>query len=103
MATRISALELAQLIRVSYKQLDRWAVLGYIKEEPRERGTGHRRTFRNGEVRVAQVMATLVHAGVTPSVAAKAARTAILEVDSNGPLFMSELTRGVAVTGRLSA
>lgn len=98
---RIGALELADLIGVSYKQIDRWSVLGYIKEEPRELGTGHRRAFRNGEVRVAQILATLVKAGVAVPVAAKAARSAILEVDSKGPLFMSELKPGIAVTGRI--
>jgi hypothetical protein len=99
----IGALELAELIGVTYKQIDRWSVLGYIREEPRELGTGHKRTFRNGEVRIARIMGVLVSAGVAVPIAAKAARSAILEVDNKGPLFMSELKPGLAVTGRIEA
>ena len=97
----VTSEELAALIDVSYKRINTWATRGYLKEEPRFKGTGHRRTFRASEVRIAQVMAELVKAGVIPSVASKAARGAMVEVDSRGPLFMCELTKGVAVTGRL--
>ena len=100
---RIGALELAHLTGTTYKQIDRWAAARYIREEPREPGTGHRRAFRNGEIRIAQVMAALVKAGVSAPIAATAARRAILEYDSKGPLFMSELAPGIAVTGRIAS
>jgi hypothetical protein len=99
----MSATELAALAHVSYRQIDRWAVQRFIKEEPREAGTGNKRQFRATEVRICQMMAVMVNAGVSAPVAARAARAAILEVDAAGPVFMSELARGVAVTGRIPA
>jgi hypothetical protein len=99
--TRLGAMELAALADITYKQLDTWTKNDWVKEEPRPSGTGHHRAYRATEVRIAQIMGVLVNAGVAAPVAARAARSAILEVDTRGPLFMSELARGVAVTGRI--
>jgi len=99
----MGAIELADRAGVSYKQIDTWTKLHYLRAEPNPGGTGHKRAYKPGEVRVAQIIGALTRASVVSSVAAKAARTAILEVDTKGPLFMSELVPGVAVTGRISA
>lgn len=99
----IGALELADLAGLTYKQVDHWTKRRFLKPEPNPGGTGHKRTYKAAEVRVAQIMGELTRAGVTASVAAKAARGAILEVDKAGPVFMAELARGVAVTGRIPA
>lgn len=102
-AQLMGALELAARAGVTYKQIDTWTKRHYLRPEPSPGGTGNKRTYKPGEVRITQIIATLTKAGVAPSVAAKAARTAILEVDSKGPIFMTELVRGVAVTGRIAA
>jgi hypothetical protein len=99
----IGALELAERAGVTYKQIDSWTKLSHLKAEPRQPGTGHKRLYKPGEVRVAQIMGSLVGAGVAAPVAARAARSAILEMDTQGPIFMAELVRGVAVTGRIPA
>jgi hypothetical protein len=99
----MSSLELAERAGLTYKQVDHWTKRRFLKPEPNPGGTGHRRAFKPSEVRVAQVMSALVRAGVMPHIAAKAARSAILEADDRGMVFISELIKGVAVTGRVSA
>jgi DNA-binding transcriptional MerR regulator len=99
--TLIGTRELAHLCRVSERQIMTWADLRYLRESPRQPGTGHRRAFSPSEARVAQIMAVMVNAGVSPAMAAPAARRAILEADDKGPVFMTELAHGIAVTGRI--
>lgn len=99
----MGALELADRAGVTYKQIDTWTKRRYLHPEPNPGGTGHKRAYKPGEVRIAQIIGTLTTAGVTPSIAAQAARSAILEPDTNSLVFITELAKGIAVTGRIAA
>lgn len=99
----MGSLELAQRAGVTYKQVDHWTKRRFLKPEPNPGGTGHKRAFKPSEVRVTQIMATLVNAGIRPHVAAKAARSAILEPAATELVFLTELVKGIKVTGRIPA
>jgi len=95
--------ELAQLAGISRRQVDNWTRHQYLKDENRlVMRQGSRRQFKPQEVRIAQIMAVLTSAGVLPHKASKAARTAIVLADDKGIAFITELAKGLAVTGRLT-
>jgi len=93
--------ELATRAGVTPRQIDHWASVGWIKEQPRKKGTGNKRAFNPTEVRITQLIGLMVKAGIAPSAAAHAARTGILEADQKGFLLMAELIPWVAVSIRV--
>lgn len=70
----VGAAELRALTGISYRQLDWWCTKGYLKPEQESTGPGSRRTFGADEVAVACRMVQMVESGVTPKLAAVAAR-----------------------------
>jgi DNA-binding transcriptional MerR regulator len=74
----VSARQLAELVRVSYRQLDHWLSAGYLPAHDGTPGTGHRRRFTPAEVETARVLAALVHAGIDPRAAGEALPSALV-------------------------
>lgn len=82
-------------LNISYRQLDYWVRMGYLK--PRHiGGSGNPRDFTNEEEIVLIRMARLVNAGLRPDVAAKAARSAVADSGSE----YVDLGRGVLLKTR---
>lgn len=94
--TGMTTTAVAELIRVSTRQLDYWVRVGYITVVDARPGTGHVRAWSNAEVRDAAVFAALVHAGIR--------HDAILDGWSSlnhGPDWFAMYLGEVLVTGRL--
>jgi DNA-binding transcriptional MerR regulator len=70
--------EVARHVRVSFRQLDYWVRFGLLPIVDRRPGTGSKRLWSASEIHSAEVMAALVHAGVTPHAAAEALQTAVV-------------------------
>ena len=68
--------QLAKHIGASYRQVDHWTTLGYLKARRGTANPGHgfRRDYTPREVEVAEAMAALVKQGVEPKVAARIGR-----------------------------
>lgn len=64
---------LARTPGLSYRMLDHWVRKGYLRPATKG-GTGNAREWSGDEVRVAQKMARLVAAGLTPAAAHEVAR-----------------------------
>jgi hypothetical protein len=98
----VKAVELAAAARVSYRQIDYWTRRGFIVPDPRIPGIGHRRHYAPDEVRRTLVLAALVHAGIGPEIAAKAARTAVVvDDDPDVPHGFATMIDTLAIFGRL--
>lgn len=63
---------------ITYRQLDHWSRMGYLRPVRLERGkgggTGSPRVWPPGELQVARLMGRLTAAGIQPSLAAVVAR-----------------------------
>lgn len=59
---------------LSYRQLDHWTRVGYLRPSHPGRGSGSVRAFPRSELAVARVMLRLTAAGVTPDAAHRVAR-----------------------------
>jgi DNA-binding transcriptional MerR regulator len=59
---------------ITYRQLDHWSRIGYLKPSNPDCGSGRRRDFPMAEVTVARRMALLVNAGLTLKTAHRVAR-----------------------------
>ena len=59
---------------ISYRQLDYWTRRGFLCPEQTEPGSGRSRRWSLAELDVAERMAALVSAGLTPEAAVRAAR-----------------------------
>ena len=71
----MNAVELAAHVGVTYRRVDYWIRIGYIKPIGDSRpGTGHERVFSLREVEVCAWMAELIRAGFRPGIAARIAR-----------------------------
>lgn len=70
--------EVARHCRVSYKQVEHWVRVGYLHIADARPGSGTKRQWSPAEVRVAEVFAALVHAGVGPHTIAEALPTALV-------------------------
>ena len=87
----LTTAQVAELVRVSYRQLDHWVGKGYLTiGEPHPGSGGHRRWLPDDVMR-ARVFAELVHAGVRPESITEALPTAALAP-----------TLGVVQLGRLT-
>lgn len=64
---------LCQVTSATFRQIDFWCRRGFLHPTGGV-GTGYSRDFPGDEIRVAKLMARLVHAGVTPEAAHRAAR-----------------------------
>jgi hypothetical protein len=84
---------LARTPNLTYRQLDLWCSRGYLRPANQSAGSGRRRSFSGDEVRVVQMMATLVQADLLPRTAEKVAR-AVLALPSGEPATV-ELAPGV--------
>jgi hypothetical protein len=84
---------IARAVGVSYRRLDYWARCGYLRADGEGSGSGVRRRFSDDELRVAQLMARLVDAGLTVPTAANVARCAI--ADERGGSAYAHLAEGV--------
>jgi DNA-binding transcriptional MerR regulator len=69
---RLTTSQVAELVRVSYRQLDHWSAFGYLPIAHGQPGTGKPRAFSPAEVELVRVFAVLVHSGVQPSVICEA-------------------------------
>jgi DNA-binding transcriptional MerR regulator len=59
----------------TYRQIGYWAKQGYLRpDKPRGEGSGNPRAWPAEEIRVAQLMARLVDAGLPPELAHRIAR-----------------------------
>lgn len=76
MSTALSSVQVADRANISYRQLDHWTSRGYLKARRGLSNPGHgiRRQYTKREAEVAEHMARLVHDGVAPDRAARAAR-----------------------------
>jgi hypothetical protein len=93
----LSTHEVAELARVSYRQLDHWVGSGFLAIADAAPGSGTRRHWSAEEAHRAHVFADLVHAGVTPQAASEAMATLLVGDDR----FVVELGL-LTVTGRLT-
>lgn len=59
---------------ISYRRLDHWIVMGWIRCENPKPGSGRHRHLTESEAAVARLMAVLCSAGVQPITAARLAR-----------------------------
>lgn len=62
------------LTGVSYRQLNYWAQRGYLRPVATRPGSGRMLEFSDLELKVAELMARLVVAGLTPAAAERVAR-----------------------------
>jgi hypothetical protein len=79
-------------VGVSYRRLDYWARMGYLRPHGEGCGSGRRRAWSEPELRVASVMARLVDAGLALPIAAAVARQI---VESANPTGYARLAEGV--------
>jgi len=89
--------QVAEIARVTYRQLDHWVGDGLLSIEDRSPGSGSRRRWHPADVERARVFATLVHAGVAPSAIVEAMPTALV-----GTFWFAIQLGGLTVTGELS-
>ncbi len=83
----MSSKELAELVGITFRQLDYWTTKGYLHADANSPGSGNWRNYDGDEVAVAWLMAELVRAGMRPSAAATLART---ELDAPIPFILTE-------------
>jgi DNA-binding transcriptional MerR regulator len=91
-----STREVAELARVSYRQLDHWVASGLLVIGDVSPGSGTRRRWTPDETTHARLFAALVHAGVTPQAVADAMPSALV-----GPRTFRLDLGDVVVTGPL--
>jgi len=94
-----SSTDLVRLAGITYRQVDHWTSVGWLRPPDPSPGSGAQRHYPPAEVVVAYVMGALVRAGVAAEPAALAARTA--QVEHTG--WVAVLDGGVNVAGRLPA
>ena len=92
-----SSTDLMAYAGLTYRQVDHWTRLGYLRPPEPTPGSGAQRMFSPHEARVAYVMGALVRGGVEPGAAALAARTALL----GRRYWRTVLDGGVQVRGSL--
>jgi hypothetical protein len=63
----MTTVEVAALIRVSYRQLDYWVRNGYLIVNGSKPGSGFARHFTPDDVLRARAFGAMLHAGVVPS------------------------------------
>jgi DNA-binding transcriptional MerR regulator len=98
----VPAIRVAERARISYRQLDHWTRLNYLRTAARLPGQGHPRMYPPSEVQVALVIAALVHAGVELRPAARAARLAIVKpAEGPDPATFATMLDTIAVFGYL--
>lgn len=66
--------DICHRLGVSYRQIDHWVRRGWLRPDQPIPGSGNPREWTNEELDVARRMAALVNAGISPAVAADAAR-----------------------------
>lgn len=93
---RMTTVEVAALLRITFRQLDYWVRSGWLVPRLQGRGTGVRRLWSAQEVERARAFAALVHAGVQPMVVAKSADTMLA-----GPDWFAARLGTLTVTGPL--
>ena len=93
----MTTVAVCHLTGMTYRQADHWATQGYLRPDEANPGSGAQRSWPPDEVRVAYVMAALVRAGVSPSEAGPAARSARLTTEK----WHAVLPGRVKATGRL--
>jgi len=91
----MTTIEVAELLRVTPRQLDYWAHEGLLPV-PRSLGSGVTRRWTADEVRCARAFAALVHAGVDIRAAGEAMSRALVSDE----LFVAQLGL-LVVTGPL--
>lgn len=71
-----TSVDLMRLTGATYRQVDYWSRVGYLRPPEPTPGSGAQRVFSPTEVQVAYLMVALTNAGVEVGAAALAARTA---------------------------
>jgi len=92
----LTTAEVAELVRVSYRQLDHWVGAGMLSIADRSPGSGSIRRWTPAEVAQARVFAALQHAGVAPAAIEAALPTALI-----GDYWFAVELGGLTVTGEL--
>lgn len=87
----------ARAAGITYRQLDYWARMGYLRPTGNGRGSGYWRKWPYEERRIAVVMARLVNAGVAVPVSASAAREAVDRAGGAGGAVVVFIARDVSV------
>lgn len=92
----LTTAEVAELVRVSYRQLDHWVGSGQLVISDRAPGSGSTRRWSPDEVAQARVFAALQHAGVAPAAIEAAMPSALI-----GRYWFAVELGGLTVTGEL--
>jgi DNA-binding transcriptional MerR regulator len=90
----LSTAEVAELARVTYRQLDHWVSRGYLAQSHQHPGSGGHRRWSPDEVQRARAFGALLHAGVSPIAIADAELIV-------GPLWFAAQLGVLTVTGPL--
>jgi hypothetical protein len=77
----LTSVEVAELMRVTYRRLDHWLGAGYLTIADRRPGSGSARHWHADEVARARVFAALVHGGVEPKASGEAVLDALIGPD----------------------
>lgn len=77
-------------LEVTYRVLDYWTSRGYIQADENRPGSGRKRTWSPAEQKVAQLMARLCQAGLTPAGAHHAARNNLHTLDAGVRIVLDE-------------
>jgi hypothetical protein len=83
----LTTVDVAQLVGVTFRQLDYWLRRGWVPAPNPTPGSGNQRVWTRELVRCAAVMAALVRAGLTPDAASELARTDQREIRRPGVAF----------------
>lgn len=89
--------QVAELLRVSYRQLDWWVRSGFLTVGDVTPGSGYPRRWWPDEVNRARAFAALVHVGISPAAVAAAMPSLMLD----GARFAALLTPAVWIVGEL--
>lgn len=66
--------DIVEQVGITYRQADHWVRRGFIRTTPPNPGSGRPRRIAESEIAALTTMARLVHAGLTPEIAARLAR-----------------------------
>jgi DNA-binding transcriptional MerR regulator len=73
----VTTVEACTASGATYRQLDYWIKLGYLKPDNAKDGSGSQRTWNGTEVAVAHLMIRLLRVGFIPKKASEIARSVV--------------------------
>jgi DNA-binding transcriptional MerR regulator len=92
-----SSAALARELGISYRQLDHWARVGYLRPVEMHPGSGRGRIWPANEYAVAALIVRLKAAGFELATAAELARELVAEWSTLGTDAMAEIAPGIAL------